>query len=149
MVVLRYEDQFLLLKPAKPPFVGHYLPVGGKLEPHEDPHSAAVRELREETGMTVERLQYGGVLIETSPTEYNWQSSIYLADIPWQTPPECPEGELEWVPFAQLAQVPTPPTDGQIYQYLVEQRPFAFNAVYDGALNLLYMVEEIQGIRVI
>jgi 8-oxo-dGTP diphosphatase len=149
MVVLRYEDQFLLLKRAKPPFVGHYLPVGGKLEPHEDPHSAAVRELREETGMTVEKLQYGGVLIETSPTEYNWQSSIYLADIPWQTPPECPEGELEWVPFAQLAQVPTPPTDGQIYQYLVEQRPFAFNAVYDEALNLLYMVEEIQGIRVL
>jgi 8-oxo-dGTP diphosphatase len=149
MVVLRHKDQFLLLKRAKPPFVGHYLPVGGKLEPYEDPYSAAVRELREETGIGVEKLQYGGVLIETSPIDYNWQSNIYLADIPWRTPPECPEGQLEWVSFAQLANVPTPPTDGQIYQYLAAQRPFAFNAVYDEALNLLYMVEEIQGIQVI
>jgi len=149
MVVLRHQDQFLLLKRAKPPFIGHYLPVGGKLEPHEDPYSAAMRELHEETGIVVEKLQYGGVLIETSPIDYNWQSNIYLADIPWMPPPECPEGQLEWVPFAQLNQVPTPPTDEQVYQYLAAQRPFAFNAVYDEALNLLYMVEEIQGVRVV
>ena len=40
MVVLRHQDQFLLLKRAKPPFIGHYLPVWGKLEPHEDPYNA-------------------------------------------------------------------------------------------------------------
>lgn len=149
MVVLRHGDKFLLLKRIKPPYVGHFLPVGGKLDPHEDPYSAAMRELREETGIIVEKLRYGGSLIETSPLDYNWQSSIYLADIEWMAPPPCPEGELEWISFDQLREIPTPPTDWHVYQYLVSNRPFAFNAVYNDAMELLSMVEEIEGIAVL
>ena len=145
MVVLRHDQRFLLLKRAKPPYQGHYLPVGGKVDPFEDPYSAAVRELFEETGFQVAQLRYAGSLIETSPTAYNWQSNIYVADIEPVDPPACPEGILEWVTFQQIPFIPTPPTDWHIYQYLMREQPFAFNAVYDEAMTLLRMVEEIEG----
>ncbi|MEO0338420.1 MAG: NUDIX domain-containing protein [Bacteroidota bacterium] len=149
MIVLRHKQQFLLLKRLKEPHQGKYVPVGGKLDPFEDPYTAALRELHEETGIQLDELKYGGVLIETSPTKYNWQCNIYLADIPMMPPPYCDEGTLEWIHFDDVLKVPTPPTDWQIYKYLMEERPFALNAIYDKDLVLTSMVEEIRGERVI
>lgn len=148
MVILRYEQQFLLLKRIRPPFVGHYLPVGGKLNPYEDPRSAAIRETFEETGIQLQYLNFGGILIETSPVDYNWQSSIYIADIPFQEPPTSDEGTLQWIHFDQIPSIPTPPTDLLIYQYLMQGQPFVFNAIYDAALNLISMTEEINNINI-
>lgn len=145
MVVLRNEDNFLLLKRNKEPNAGLYVPVGGKLEPFEDPYSAALRETYEETDLQLEKLHYGGVLIETSPTPYNWQVNIYIADIPRVPPPHCDEGTLQWIPFSEVPGVPTPPTDWQIYQYLMRGQPFALNAIYDKEMKLMRMVEEIEG----
>ncbi len=145
MVVLRHDEQFLLLRRKKPPHEGKLVPVGGKLEPFEDPYTAALRETYEETGVQVDRLTYGGVLVESSPTAYNWQCNIYLADIPFQPPPPCDEGILEWIPFDEIPAVPTPPTDWHIYQYLMRGQAFALNAIYDENLNLLSMYEEIEG----
>lgn len=147
MVVLRHEESFLLLRRKNKPYAGHYLPVGGKLGPHERPIDAARRETLEETGIRIEKgqLRFGGVLVESSPTDYNWQSFIYLAEIAWMPPPPCPEGELEWIAFQDIPSVPTPPTDWQVYQYLMQQRPFALDAVYDEKLVLLEMREEISG----
>lgn len=148
MVVLRCQREFLLLRRANPPHVGKYLPVGGKLDPYEDPHAAAIRETREETGLKIEKLTYGGVLIETSPIDYNWQCNIYLADIERIPPPPCPEGQLEWIAFDDVPNIPTPPTDWFIYQYLMRGQPFAFNALYNEQLEMTYMKEEIEGRRV-
>ena len=61
MVVLRNQGHFLLLKRRKPPNAGMYVPVGGKLEPFEDPHTAAIRETLEETGWTFEPRYLVGV----------------------------------------------------------------------------------------
>jgi len=145
MVVLRHEENFLLLKRNKEPNAGRYVPVGGKLEPFEDPYSAACRETQEETGLQLDELRYGGVLIETSPTPYNWQVNIYIADIPHMPPPYCDEGMLEWISFSRVPEVPTPPTDWQVYQYLMRNQPFALNAIYNKNMELLRMVEEIEG----
>ncbi len=149
MIVLRHQLQFLLLKRFKEPHQGKYVPVGGKLDPFEDPYTAALRELHEETGLQLDQLKYGGVLVESSPTKYNWQCNIYIADIPMMRPPDCDEGTLEWIHFDQVLQVPTPPTDWHIYKYLMEERPFALNAIYNEHLVLTSMVEEITGEKVI
>lgn len=148
MIVLRNDRQFLLLKRGKEPNKGKFVPVGGKLDPFEDPYSAAVRETREETGIEVDRLRYAGVLIESSPTAYNWQCNIYVAEIPFLEPPFCDEGELHWVTFEQIPDLPTPPTDWIIYQYLMRGQVFAFNAILDEQHDLLSMDDEISGERV-
>ena len=148
MVVLRHEQEFLLLRRSNPPHAGKYLPVGGKLDPFEDPYSAAIRETREETGLLLENIRYQGILIETSPIAYNWQCNIYVADIDRISPPPCPEGQLEWIPFAEVPSVPTPPTDWYVYQYLMRGQVFAFNAIYNEQLEMTRMVEEIENIQV-
>ncbi len=147
MVILRHQDSFLLLKRIKAPYIGNYVPVGGKLEPYEGPCQAALRELREETGLVLTDLRYGGQLTETSPVDYNWWSTIYWATIDKIDPPFCDEGTLEWIPFDQLTTIPTPPTDLQIYKYIVNGQPFALNAIFDEHLNLLRMTEQISGVR--
>ena len=148
MVVLKHGQRFLLLKRANPPNQGMYVPVGGKLEPFEDPYTAAKRETLEETGIQVEHLRYAGVLIESSPTAYNWQCNIYLAEIPMQDPPPCDEGELSWFDYEQIPNIPTPPTDWLIYQFLMRGQVFAFNAILDEQLKLVEMYEEISGMQV-
>lgn len=145
MVVLRNQEAFLLLKRAKQPNQNKYVPVGGKLEPFENPRSAAIRETFEETGIRVDNLKYCGFLVESSPTAYNWQCNIYLSDIKKLPPPPCDEGILEWIDFKQIPDLPAPPTDWWIYRYIMEERPFAFDAIYNKDLELLEMVEEIEG----
>jgi len=44
----RYQDRVLLIKHRR---LGHWLPPGGEIEPGELPADAALRELREETGL--------------------------------------------------------------------------------------------------
>jgi 8-oxo-dGTP diphosphatase len=147
MVVLRSGQHFLLLKRKKTPNQGCYVPVGGKIDPHERPIDTALRETQEETGIALQRqqLRFGGVLAESAPNDYNWICFIYLADIEYIEPPFCDEGTLEWIHFDQLTDIPTPPTDLQIYLYLRNQVPFTLDAIYDDQLNLVEMTEEISG----
>lgn len=148
MCVLKYQDQFLLLKRANEPNIGKYVPVGGKLEPHENPYQAVLRETLEETGIQLEKAKFCGILTETSPVKYNWICYVYLAEIPYQPAPFCDEGILEWIAIDNLLKVPTPPTDWWIYKYILANKPFVFNADYDKDLNMLTMWEDIEGVQV-
>jgi len=139
LCVLRHQNDFLLLKRLKEPNRGLYTPVGGKLDPFEDPLSAAIRETREETGIEVPTMKYCGILVETSPTKYNWINFVYVADINRLPPPPCNEGELRWIAYSEVLNVPTPKTDWFIYQHILEDRPFAFHANFDAEVNLLRM----------
>jgi 8-oxo-dGTP diphosphatase len=108
------------------------------------PASATIRETFEETGLKIGSPTFCGVLVETSPTNYNWICFVYLAEINYVVPPVCNEGELEWIAYSELLDVPTPQTDWYIYKYLIEQKPFMFNARYDDQLRLRSMQEEIE-----
>ena len=145
MVILKHNDQFLLLKRNRPPNLGMYVPVGGKLDPFEDPRQAAIRETYEETGFHLREVNFAGLLVETSQTKYNWQSYIYWAEIEYQDPPSCDEGELAWIPANGLLEVPTPPTDWHIYQLMLEKKPFVFNAIYNEQMQLISMINELTG----
>jgi len=145
LCVLKCEDKFLLLKRFKEPNKDLYTPVGGKLDPFETPLQAAIRETREETGFIVKEMKYHGILTETSPAKYNWISYVYSAEIPYQTAPECNEGELAWIKTDELLNIPTPKTDWYIYKFIIKNRVFAFNAVFDVDLNLLSMQDDLSG----
>lgn len=147
MCILKSKGQLLLLLRKKDPNKGTYTPIGGKLDPYENPNDTAIRETKEETGLEVNNYRYIGSLIETSPTKYNWNCQVYLAEIEYCDPPECDEGTLKWIPFSEILNVPTPPTDWFIYQYVLKGKPFCFNADFDENLNILRMREEIEGVE--
>ncbi len=143
--VLRSEAGFLLLRRSKEPHLGKYVPIGGHLEPYETPKQAVIREVEEETGVSIEEPRLSGILTETSPTDYNWIVYIYTADIAPIPPVECAEGTLEWVPQERLNTVPIPTTDGYIYDYLSRSEFFVLDAVYNENVELITLVDELSG----
>lgn len=144
LCVLRSEDKFLLLKRGKDPHKNMYTPVGGKLETFEEPRKAVIREVFEETGITIKNVTYCGILTETSPIKFNWINYVYVSDIDYINPPPCNEGILEWVSIKNLEKLDTPKTDYFIYKYIKEEKPFALEASYDENLQLLKLIEEIR-----
>jgi len=145
LCVLKHGQKFLLLKRLKEPNKDNYTPVGGKLDPFETPLKAAIRETFEETGISVSAMKYCGSLVETSPTKYNWMSFVYCADIEFIPAPPCNEGTLEWIHFDKVLDIPTPKTDWFIYQYILNDQKFCFNAEFNEALELLTMIDDLTG----
>lgn len=74
-----------------------WLGVGGKFEDGESPEECMLREVREETGLTLTDYRFRGIVTFVSDeweTEYMhlFTATGYTGEI---TP--CPEGKLEWV----------------------------------------------------
>lgn len=145
LAILQSERGLLLLHRNKDPHFGKYIPIGGKVDPYESPRETAIREIHEEAGLEVGELRLAGILIETSPVDYNWISSIYTATVPYSDPIECKEGRLEWIMPDQIATLPTPPTDRFIYEYVLRGEFFVFDAYFNAELELLRMVNEVDG----
>src|SRR3989344_1550753 len=118
LCILRSSDKFLLLKRSKEPHKNMYTPVGGKLEPFEEPSVAVKREVFEETGITLKNVIYCGILTETSPVKFNWINYVYVSDIDYIDTPPCNEGALEWVNVENLKKLDTPKVDYFIYEYI-------------------------------
>ena len=109
--------------------------VGGKFEPFESPEDCLVREVREETGLTLKRWRCRGVVtfVLGQMTEY---MHLYTADA-WEGKmiqgDACNEGVLEWVPKSRVMELPIWEGDKLFFQLLDEQRPyFSLKLVYEG-----------------
>lgn len=74
-----------------------WLGVGGKFEKDESPDECILREVKEETGLTLTSYQLRGVMTFLSDiweTEYMF---IYTADRFEGELTECSEGDLQWI----------------------------------------------------
>ena len=74
-----------------------WLGVGGKFEKDESPDECILREVKEETGLTLTSYQLRGVMTFVSDiweTEYMF---IYTADRFEGELAECSEGDLQWI----------------------------------------------------
>ena len=146
LTILRAGSAMLLLRRTKADALqGKYIPIGGHVDPFESPRHAALREVREETGLVVDEVAFRGVLVETSPTAYNWVTFIYSADVARFAPPECAEGVLEWVEVERLPDIPTPETDAFIYSYVAQGQPFVLDAEFDEEVRMVRLEEELTG----
>ena len=147
VVILERPAYWLMLKRSHPPNQGLYTPVGGKIENGESPHAAAIREVQEETGLQIEDAHYCGLLVDSSPTDYNWICFVYRASVDYFSPPDCNEGTLTWVPIESLATLPTPVTDPYLYPRVLSGQPFFLNALYSKENDLIELTEEISDTR--
>ncbi|WP_067840236.1 8-oxo-dGTP diphosphatase [Amphibacillus sediminis] len=116
------NQQVLLLK--KPRY-GWYAMPGGKMESGESIKESVIREVREETGLLVANPQLYSVATMTKKSaQYpkdEWMMFTFKADkVSGELVKECSEGELEWVDVAELASIPTAPSDRIIHKYMIE-----------------------------
>jgi 8-oxo-dGTP diphosphatase len=139
--ILKCGNEFQLLKRKKPPHVGAFVPVGGKIDPYETPHVAVIREVKEETGINISNPLFIGTLIESAPIEYNWVSYVYVANINYVEAPYCDEGTLHWINIDEIKNLLTPPTDMYIYEKVLTGEPFALDALFDENMNMISMVD--------
>ena len=134
--IRRGEDYLMLHRIKKKNYLNQdkWIGVGGKLEDKESPEDCLLREVREETGLTLTRYRCRGLVTFVSdrwPTEY---MHLYTAD-GWQGDlKECDEGVLEWVPRDRLLQLPHWEGDA-IFLKLIEddgQPFFSLKLRYEG-----------------
>ena len=145
LVILESPGYWLMLKRNRTPNLGLYTPVGGKLEPGESPRVAAIREVKEEAGISLEDVNFSGLLVDSSPQDSNWVCFIYRASVEHFEPPDCEEGQLTWIPIDSLDTLPRPETDSHLYRYILSGRPFFLSAIYSDEDCLVEISEEISG----
>lgn len=112
---------------------GKWIGVGGKFEEDESPEECAIRETREETGLTLLRPVYRGIVTFVSdrcPTEY---MHLFTCDDFTGTLRECDEGELAWIEKSRVPSLPLWEGDRIFLALLSEGAPFfSLKLVYRG-----------------
>ena len=112
-----------------------WIGVGGKFEPGEDALACVLREVREETGYTMDRPRYRGLLDFTCPPWPPEQIHLFTCTEFSGTPHPCDEGELAWVPKDKIQDLPIWAGDKLFFRLLAEAAPFFHLALYyDGYL---------------
>ena len=109
---LEREDAYLMLhRIKKQDDYNHdkWVGVGGKFERFESPEDCLVREVREETGLTLTRYRARGLLtfVWGNMTEFihlytadRWEGEMIRGDA-------CAEGELQWVQKSEVQNCPS------------------------------------------
>lgn len=99
------ENQYLMLhRVSKENDINKdkWIGVGGHFEPGESPEECLLREVKEETGLTLLNYRFRGIVTfcsEDYPTEY---MCLYTADAFEGNLIRCSEGILEWVDKAKI-----------------------------------------------
>ena len=102
---LERDGRYLVLhrtKKAHDENGGKWIGVGGKFEPGETPDACALREVREETGLTMTNFRLRGIVVFVSDVwglEYMY---LYTATEWTGTLTVCDEGELVWLEKGEL-----------------------------------------------
>jgi 8-oxo-dGTP diphosphatase len=102
---ITHGDDVLLLRgaPDKKIWPDQYNGIGGHVKPGEDVHTAARREVREETGLTVRDLRLRGVInIPVDPEGTGILLFVFTATAEDRDARPSEEGAPEWIPIDQV-----------------------------------------------
>ena len=102
-----------------------WIGIGGKFEDKESPEQCNLREVKEETGLTLLSCEYRGIVTFVSDkweTEYMhiFTSSEFSGEIT-----ECDEGELVWIDKEKIQNLPIWEGD-KIFLKLIKDKDFPF-----------------------
>jgi len=133
------DGRVLMLHRVKQPNAGMYSPIGGKLdfETGEGPHGCALREINEETGISLDddEIRMTGIVSERA-YEGRTHWLIFLFEV---TRPIAhqeiaqmtfDEGRLEWVPAEDVEKLDIPFTDREVMWPLVRSHRGGFFMVH-------------------
>lgn len=102
-----------------------WIGVGGKFEDGESPDDCLLREVKEETGLTLTRWQFRGIVTFVSdqwPCEY--MHLFTATGFEGEMVPACDEGDLEWIEKERLLSLPIWQGDKIFLRLLAQNHPF-------------------------
>lgn len=131
------DNQYLMLhrvKKERDVNKDKWIGVGGHFEPEETPEECLLREVKEETGLTLTSWKFCGIVTfiaaQWDTVEY---MCLYKADGFTGELTDCTEGDLEWVDKDKIYDLPVWEGD-KIFFRLMEEREefFSLKLCYDG-----------------
>jgi 8-oxo-dGTP diphosphatase len=81
---------------------GKWNGLGGKFEKGETPEECVIREVLEESGLSIQNPKYCGLLVFTNFKGNDWYVFVFTATDFTGELIDSPEGRLEWVPNEKL-----------------------------------------------
>ena len=134
LVMIERNGKLLLLnRPEFKKYPGFIAP-GGKIDFPESPAEGAIREVKEETGLQVEKMRYKGLDEYVVPSKgYRYIVYNYLA---YETSGKLleypPEGELIWVEKKDALDLPMQPFFKRKFPLFFENGTFEIHTSWDG-----------------
>ena len=131
------NNQYLMLHRTKKPNdinEGKWIGVGGHVEKDESPEECLVREVREETGLTLTAYKFRGLITFVNSKCESELMCVFTADGYTGELITCNEGELRWVDKTQVPNLPTWEGDRVFLDLLLsgEKRFFSVKLQYEG-----------------
>ena len=127
LVHLERDGKYLMLhriKKERDENRDKWVGIGGKFEPGESPEDCALREVLEETGLTMHSWRYRGIVTFVSDewgTEY---MHLFHSDDFSGSLKDCDEGDLEWVDKQRVLHLPIWEGDRIFLRLLDTDEPF-------------------------
>ena len=121
------DDKYLMLhRVKKENDLNHdkWVGVGGKFEPDETPEECMLREVRDETGLTLTKYQFRAILTFLSDEWETEYIHLYTASEFTGTLLECDEGNLEWIPKSEIDKLKLWEGDKIFFKLLRETEDF-------------------------
>ena len=122
---------------------GKWLGIGGKFEDKESPEDCIIREVKEETGLTLNSVKLRGILtfINTiCETEYIY---IFTSNDFTGNLIECNEGKLQWIDKEKVTSLNLWEGDKIFIEKIKQESPFfTIKYTYDGDTLLHYDLKE-------
>ena len=106
-----------------------WIGVGGKFEEGESPEECLLREVKEETGLTLTNYRFRGIVTFVSDEWEGEYMHLFTADgyegeLAEHTMASCVEGELVWVPKDEIEKLNLWEGDKIFLRLLVEREAF-------------------------
>ena len=115
---------------------GKWIGVGGHAENQETPEECLVREVKEETGLTLTSYRFRGLVTFISNECEPELMCVFTADGFTGTPIACDEGELEWVEKSKIGELELWEGDRIFFELLENEQPFF-------SLKLVYNTDDV------
>lgn len=142
---IRQGEQYLMLHRVKKRNdlnEDKWIGVGGKCEENESPEECLLRECREETGLTLKRWRYRGLVTFVSDRWEGEYMHLYTADRFDGEIGPCDEGVLEWIGLRELRRLHLWEGDHIFLDLLEADAPFfSLKLEYEGE-RLVYAALE-------
>lgn len=120
------EAYLMLHRTKKKNDINHdkWIGVGGHFEVGESPEECLLREVKEETGLTLTSWRFRGIVTfctDAGDCEY---MCLYTADGYEGNLLDCEEGKLEWVPKSEIDRLTLWEGDRVFFSLLATDEPF-------------------------
>jgi ADP-ribose pyrophosphatase len=133
--LFRGDEVLMLHRVRKQNDLNHdkWIGLGGKFEEGESPEDCAVREVREETGLTLTSYRYRGIITFVNDSYETEYMHLFTADGFTGDMTSCDEGDPAWIRKEDLAALPQWEGDRIFWELLERDAPFfSLKLVYSG-----------------